>query len=92
MLLTQIQPNPIIMGKSQLTQLPNYQNYQNAIKVKTLTFPFPLYFLRKKKQRKNFSQIDGGMLNGLAQTWIRLSAKPETVPSSETITVLMASL
>ena len=56
------------MGKSQLTQLPNYQNYQNAIKVKTLTFPFPLYFLRKKKQRKNFSQIDGGVLNGLAQT------------------------
>ena len=34
MLLTQIQPNLIIMGKPQLTQLPNYQNYQNAIKVK----------------------------------------------------------
>ena len=32
-----LKPNPIIMGKPQLTQLPNYQNYQNAIKVKTPT-------------------------------------------------------
>ena len=27
------QPNQIIMGKPQPTQLPNYQNYQNAPKV-----------------------------------------------------------
>ena len=43
------------MGKPQLIQLPNYQNYQNAINVKTPTIswiPFPLsqsyqFFLRK---------------------------------------------
>ena len=54
------------MGKPQLTQLPNYQNYQNAIKVKTLTLSWILFstlsslhstFLGKKKQRKNFSWI-----------------------------------
>ena len=28
------QPNLIIMGKPQPTQLPNYQNYQNATKMK----------------------------------------------------------
>ena len=38
MLITQTQPNPIIMGKP---QLPNYQNYQNTPKVKnTSTFNF----------------------------------------------------
>ena len=30
----QIQPDPIIMDKPQPTQLPNYQNNQNATKVK----------------------------------------------------------
>ena len=80
------------MGKSQLTQLPNYQNYQNTIKVKTLTFPFPLYFLKKKKQRKNFSQIGDGLLNGFAQTRICLSTEPVTISSLETVTTLTASL
>ena len=37
---------PIIMGKPQLTQLPNYQNYQNAIKVKT-----HLVTITKKKKK-----------------------------------------
>ena len=80
------------MGKPQLTKLSNYQNYQNVIKVKTPAFPFPLYFPRKKKQRKNFSQIGGGVLNGFAQTHIRLLAEPVTISSSETITTLTASL
>ena len=41
-----MQPNPIILGKPQLTQLPNYQNYQNAIKVKT-----QMVTITKKKKK-----------------------------------------
>ena len=80
------------MGKPQLTKLSNYQNYQIAIKVKTPAFPFPLYFPRKKKQRKNFSQIGDGLLNGFAQTRICLSTEPVTISSLETVTTLTASL
>ena len=45
MLLTQIQSNQIIMGKPQLTQLPNYQHYQNSIKVKMTILKFLFLFL-----------------------------------------------
>jgi len=37
------------MGKSQLTQLLNYQNYQNAIKVKTSTLSWIPFFTFSKK-------------------------------------------
>ena len=43
MFLTQIQLNPIIMDKPQLTQLPNYQNYQNVSRPKN--FHFCSFFL-----------------------------------------------
>ena len=48
MFLTQIQPNPIILGKPQLAQLPNYQNYQNAIKVK-------IHMVNITKKKKPYS-------------------------------------
>ena len=40
------------MGKPQLTQLPNYQNYQNAIKVKTHIVTITQ---QKKKKRTTYS-------------------------------------
>ena len=57
---TQTQPNPIIMGKPQLTQLPNYQNYQNTPKVKNsilTTPPSLMTFFGSKSEFGKFHQI-----------------------------------
>ena len=58
LLLTQTQPNPIIMGKPQPTQLPYYENYQNSPKVKNsnLTAP-PLILLWFESEVGKFHQI-----------------------------------
>ena len=47
------------MGKPQFTKLPNYQNYQNAINVKTPTIswiPFPLSLVSPLSKLSVFSQ------------------------------------
>ena len=49
------------MGKPQLTQLPNYQNYQYAIKVKTPTLSWIPQLSqqpnRKSKMKTNITNI-----------------------------------
>ena len=60
MLLTQTQSNPIIMGKPQPIQLPNYQNYQNDPKVKNSNLTTPpslMTFSSSKSEVGKFHQI-----------------------------------
>ena len=47
------------MGKPQLTQLPNYQNYQNAIKMKTPSISWiPTLLSREKEKAKKKIFLD----------------------------------
>ena len=45
------------MGKPQSTQLPNYQNYQNALKVKKTKVPKYFHFKKKKPRQKIKNKI-----------------------------------